>query len=285
MQLVSLRQIKSRIRGIENIGKITNVMELISAAKLKNVENSLKASRNYLAKLESLLNNLCGNAGVGGHPLLLAREKIKNIILCVFTSDTGLCSSYNNNILHAAEDFINAKGPDSVELVIIGKKGCGYFKKRGRCLLNTFTELRGTYSEPLCRQLVGQLAEAFLSKNADAVYMAYTHFHSSSRHIPTIKKLLDIEYKKSEELDYLLEPDLAGVLNRLIPEYLFTKTRVIFQEALTSEHAARVMAMSQANDNAEELLDSLLLLRNKVRQAGITRDIMEIVSSAEALKR
>lgn len=285
MQLVSLRQIKSRIRSIENIGKITNVMELISAAKLKNVERALKDTRSYLAKLESLLNNLCGNAGVAGHPLLLAREKIKNIILCVFTSDTGLCSSYNNNILHAAEDFINAKGPDSVELVIIGKKGCSYFKKRGRCLLNTFTEVRGTYSEPLCRQLVEQLTDAFLSKKADAVYMAYTHFHSSSRHTPTIKKLLDVEYKKSEELEYILEPDLAGILNRLIPEYLFTKTRVIFQEALTSEHAARVMAMSQANDNAEELLDSLLLLRNKVRQAGITRDIMEIVSSAEALKR
>lgn len=285
MQLVSLGRIKSRIRGIENIAKITNVMELISAAKLKAVERSLKDSRNYLAKLESLLNNLAGNAKEIRHPLLLAKEKIENVVLSVVTSDTGLCASYNNNILRAAESFIREFAPKNVKLIIIGRKGYGYFKKSRYPILEAYAGARGAYSARICQKFIERVTGIFLSGEADAVYLAYTHFHSASRYAPSIKKLLNVEYAKTQDLEYIIEPDLEGVMDKLVPGYLFNKARACFQEALTSEHAARVLAMGQANDNAGDLLDSLLLLRNKIRQANITRDIMEIVSSAEALKR
>ncbi len=281
----SLKIIKNRIRSIQNIEKVTSAMQMISATKLNRMGNVLSLTRPYSQKLESLLNNLSrAKASVLG-AFFEARPVRENITLCVVTSDNGLCGAYNNNIIHLAERFISDHKKYRVSLVMIGKKGYNYFKKFYKDnILHTYLGLNGKFSQEVSDEITKRLINNFLSKEADEVYIAYTHFKNALVNKPMISRFLNIEQATGEEIDYLFEPDRSKVLEEIVPEYLAMKIKFILLEAFTCEHSSRLMSMRMANENAKDLLHELILLRNKVRQANITRDIIEIISSAEALK-
>ncbi|MDP2921289.1 MAG: ATP synthase F1 subunit gamma [Candidatus Omnitrophota bacterium] len=280
----SLREIKSRIRGIGNVNKVTHAMEMISIAKLRPVKNRLFPARRYSLKIDELLRNLsAGTKGVS-HPFMEQRENIKRIAICLVTSDTGLCGSYNNNAVRVVEDFINRYGHDKITLFPVGRKGLVYFKKKGVDMAGACTELHGRYSDDMINKISKDLTRIFLSKAADEIYIVYASFESASRSKPVIERLLPVSVSPGRETGYIFEPDVNTILKELMPLYLANKIKSCILSAFTAEHSARAIAMGQATENAKELLEDLTLVRNKIRQAGITKDIMEIVSSADVLK-
>jgi len=280
----SLKTIKNRIRSIENTEKVTAAMELISVAKLNRIEKPLLLLRPYVAGLERLMQNLISARDFSNQPLLEARPDTGKLALCLITSDSGLCGAYNNNIIRAAEEFIRGYGQGKISLFCVGKKGFSYFKRQGLAIADVYQGINGRYSEKLCLELNAKLQEAFLSGKFSQVSIAYTHFKTALVHQPVVEKFLNIERPAQLKKDYLLEPDINAILAELIPKYLYMKLKLIILESFTAEHSARTVAMKTATDNARDLLQGLVLLRNKVRQANITQEIMEIISSSEALK-
>jgi len=166
----------------------------------------------------------------------------------------------------------------------IGKEAHSYFKQRGYSIENAYLDLGGRYSQKLSTEIFNSLTDIFLSGTADEIYIAYTYFSSSLRHTARIEKLLSIETEKPDPKFYIFEPDSKALTDKLIPAYLLNKIGFILLSSFTSEHSARMFAMKVATDNAEDLIDTLTLLRNKVRQGMITKEVLEIAMSAEALK-
>ncbi len=281
-----LRNIKNRIRIIDNTRKVTDVMEKISITKLNRTDKVLFAMRPYFSKLDSLLHNFIANAEVTSSPFLEKRARIKTICLCVITSDSGLCGLYNNNVIRLADEFIKKQGEDKIKLVLIGKKGFNRFKNYGIEILKTYIGLHGKYREKVSDEISDNLSGIFLSQKVDEVYVAYTHHETSLRLKPVLRKFLNIDrvYKDKRDIEYILEPNAKRILEELIPRYILVSFRLILLESLTSEHAARTVAMKMATDNAEDLLKRLVLVRNKLRQANITEEMLEIIASSEALK-
>lgn len=280
----SLKQIKNRIRSIENTKKVTGAMEMISVAKLNRIENVLYQIRPYFSRLESVLHNFIDNTGPYTNPFLVERSHKNKIGLCVITSDSGLCGAYNNDIIYLAEKFIKEQSKDRVKLIVIGKRGANYFRKQEMDVLNSYIGLNGKYSEKIAVEIAVALIDVFLSQEVDEVYIAYSHYKTAMVRNPVIKKVLNVEVNSGRKIEYILEPDKDKILENILFKYIFMQIRISILEAFTSEHAARIVAMKTATDNAKELLDGLILLRNKVRQANITQEIMEIISSSEALK-
>lgn len=280
----SLKTIKNRIRSIENTEKVTAAMELISVAKLNRIESPLLLLRPYTAGLEKLMQGLISGRDLPGQPLLEVRPDTGRIALCLITSDSGLCGPYNNNIIRAAEEFIRAREPAKISLLCVGRKGFNYFKRQGVAISDAYLGTNGRYSEKLCAQLNAQLQELFVSGKFSQVSIAYTHFKTALAHQTRVEKFLNIQRQAREKKDYILEPGVDTILDELIPRYLFIKLKLIILESFTAEHSARTVAMKTATDNARDLLQGLVLLRNKVRQANITQEMLEIISSSEALK-
>jgi len=280
----TLRQVKSRIRGAENIQKITRAMEMVSSAKLNRVKKALYASRPYLLALENILGNLMADIGSGHHPLLEKRDGMNGVALCVIASDTGLCGTYNHNLLRYAENFLKDldKGPACI--VPVGKEAFSYFNRLGFSIEKAYLGSYGRYSKETCDAITEHLIDIFLKARADEIYVAYTRFSSSLKHAPVIDRLLNIEPGSGRERRYILEPDARAILDEMVPEYLFTRMRVTMLDAFTSEHTSRMFAMKTATDNAEDMIDALTLARNKARQFAITKEVVEIAMSAEALR-
>jgi len=279
----SLRNIKLRMKSIENTQKITRAMEMVSAAKLNRVKNTLFLASPYFLKLESMFKDLISASPSYSHPLLEKRD-VRNTVLCLITSDAGLCSVYNYSVIRAAEEFLKNFDKNKVRLVIIGKEGFNHFRNKGFTVIKSYLDLHGKMSEKSVRETLDELVNIFQRRDADEIYVAYTGFNSTLRYRPVIEKFLGIECAKRENTDYIIEPDAKSALERMVPKYLFEKMRLIFLNAFTSEHSSRMVAMKTATDNAKELIETLTLLRNKVRQSSITKEVLEIASSAEALK-
>jgi len=280
----SLRNLKLRIKSVENTQKITRAMEMVSASKLNRVRNPLFLDRPYFAKLESMVMRLITSSSAVSSPFLEKRTGAGKIALCVITSDSGLCSVYNYSIMRLVENFINKNGRDKVSLITIGREAYNYFKKHDFAISKKYPELHGRYNDQTSKELSGDLSEIFLRKEADEVYIAYTHFTSTLRLKPVIEKFLNIEHGEKNDMQYIVEPDMGRLMGELLPAYLLEKIRLVLLDSFTSEHASRMIAMKMATDNARDLIDSLTLQRNKARQAAITKEILEVVMSAEALK-
>ena len=277
--------IKMRMRSVTNIRKITRAMEMVSMSKLNRVRSSLFAMRNYFGKLESILDDFLEHTGYVSHPLLEKQNDSGKTGLCVITSDTGLCSTYNQAVIKAAEVFMANLQKKDIKMVTVGKEGDHHFKRLGFDIKSSYLELHGRYPGKLTYTIASDLINLFLNHEVDECFIAYTHFESTLRHRPRVEKLVNIDYIGTGNEDYMiLEPDVNGVAGELIPKYLSEKFHLVLLEALTSEHAARMFAMKTATDNADELMDTLTLLRNKARQAAITKEVIEIASGAQALR-
>ena len=282
-----LKQIKNRIRSVENATKVTHAMEMVSVAKLNQIDKVLFALRPYEEALASMLERLRpaeGNGKDEGSIFFKARPHKKTLALCVVTSDNGLCGLYNYNVLRAVERFIEAQGQSQVNLILVGKKGVNYFKAKTIPVLHQYVGLNGRYDPLVSDQIAAILMNLFSSRQADEVHIAYTFFRTGFVQDAVIERFLPLEPGGASGGDQIFEPDRASLTERVLAHYLVTKMRLVFLQAFTSEHATRSLAMRSATRNGEELLDGLVLLRNKIRQSSITQDIMEIISSSEALK-
>jgi F-type H+-transporting ATPase subunit gamma len=280
----SLKHMKSRIRIIDNIKKMSYAMEMIAVAKFKKLEDSLFQVRNYYKELYPICVSLLSNDSALRHMFLQQNKKSNKILLVVNSSDTGLCGSYNNNILKYAESFLKNKKEDFL-IMPIGKKGANYFKYRGASLTRTgYIELHSKLKESSLKEITEDVLSYFLDGEVKEVYWAYTYFGGNMKYETKIEKILNIEFKEKDNREFSLDSNIENVLDNILPIYIETKIRLMLMESFVSEQSSRLVSMNMATTNAKDLLESLILEMNKTRQALITREVTEIVSSAEAMK-
>jgi len=280
----SIKQIKNRIRSVENTKKVTGAMQMISVVKLNRILAQLSMLRPYALRLENFMHNLASSSQKDISSYFKKASADSDIALVLIASDNGLCGMYNQNVMSLAQDFLVKNDSKRIKLILVGQKGLNYFKARSYTPFNSYIGLNGKFNQGFCDKITTELSNLFLSGQVGSVYLAYTYFKNSLVQKPVIEQFLSIEPKVLKPIEYISEPDLKSILEDLLPHYLLVKMQLVLLEAFTSEHAARTVSMKTATDNAKELLDGLVLFRNKVRQAGITQDILEITSSAEALR-
>ena len=309
--MASLRHIRGRLRSIQSTKQIMRAMQLVSGSKLKRAQGRLVQARAILEFLDGLLQRVLeAQAAQLDHPLCRTRED-KPTALVLFTSDAGLCGSYNTNLIQLAEShlrrpFDSAQDgvPSEVEgrrdtakrtpLIPIGKKGHRYFAKRGHQILASYLDLAGRPNLQRADAIGRELMARFLSGELGGIELLYSRFVSPTVYRPAVVRWLPIVLDADTParphagtdgaLEYIFEPSPGRVFEDLLPRWAVATFQRAMLEAFTSEHSARMIAMKNATDNAEEILRSLTLLRNKIRQAAITKELSEIVGTAEALK-
>lgn len=288
-----LRTLKNRIRSISNTKKITRAMEMVSAAKLKRYQKMVLEGAPYAEGLLQLLKRVSASGVSATHPLLGSHSNSKSAskkkALFVFTSDTGLCGSLNLDLIASAQRFLkNEKEP--VLIIGVGKMGTLALRKSGYSLEKTFNEIKSADIEKAIVEIKNLASELYLSGQVGSIHTTYSRFISATRFKPVTEQLLpfslDIgsEPKTQSEDNYLMEPSADGLFNQLVPAVFSMRVRQIFLESFVSEQMARMNAMHQATENASELIDELVLARNKARQAAITKELIEIISGSQALK-
>jgi F-type H+-transporting ATPase subunit gamma len=286
--MATLKAIRKRISSIRNTQQITKAMKMVSAAKLRRAQEAAVAARPYAEKMTDLLKNLAARVGSNAHPLLTGREE-KRIQLALLTSDRGLCGGYNANLIRAAEAFRREQGPEKeVQLTLIGRKGADYFRRRHVEIADRYVNILATPPEELAAEIAEKLITRFVSGETDAVYILYSNFRSALSQVPTLEKLLPVSVTATAETEqlteYLYEPGIQELLASLLPKITEVAIQRALLEATASEHGARMTAMDSATTNASKMMGTLTLQMNRARQASITRELMEIVGTAEALK-
>jgi F-type H+-transporting ATPase subunit gamma len=293
--MVSLRHIRQRLRSIQSTKQIMRAMQLVSGSKLKRAQGKLVQARVVLGFLDGLLERVLAAAPALDHPLC-ARHDEGESALVIFTSDAGLCGSYNTNLIQLTESFLRKDSLRKTQVIYIGKKGYRYFTRRGYPAAESYLDLAGRPDIAKAEAIGRSLMERFLSGRVASIQLLYAHFASSTVYRPTLMQWLPItlnaessvgrkqKAEGSEPEEYIFEPSPQRVFEDLLPRWAIAKFQLVMLESFTSEHSARMIAMKNATDNAEDLLKALTIQRNKIRQAGITKEISEIVGTAEALK-
>jgi len=286
--MATLKAIRKRISSIRNTQQITKAMKMVSAAKLRRAQEAAMAARPYADKMVELLHNVAARVSREAHPLLRAREE-KKIHVLLFTSDRGLCGGYNANLIRAAEAFIRREGAGKeINLVLVGRKGVDHFRRRRATIADRYINILATPAEELAAAVAEKAVERFVDGETDAVYIVYSRFRSALLQVPTVEKLLPVALPETESTEqpteYLYEPSVEAILASLLPKVAEVAIFRALLEATASEHGARMTAMDSATSNASKMMGTLTLQMNRARQASITRELMEIVGTAEALK-
>lgn len=283
--MATLRDIKRRIRSVENTKQITSAMEMVSSAKLRRAQQRVLAARPYAAKLHEIMENLAGVASRLSHPLFEQRP-VKTVGLALITASKGLCGSYNSMVIRRAEQFLKDYPKEQVRLFIVGRRGYEYFTRRGYRVLGYHHDVNDLVTFSRSQRAASILVKAFREGEVDVIYQLYTRFINAMSRSIHLGQLLPIEPPPGRESarPYIFEPDPATILGVLPDRSLATQVLSAFLESAASEHGARMVAMGSASRNASELIDALVLQRNRARQAAITKELAEIVGGAEALK-
>jgi F-type H+-transporting ATPase subunit gamma len=283
----SLRDIKRRIRSVQNTQQITKAMEMVSAAKLRKAQQRVEAARPYGLKMQQMLESLASAAAGMHHPLFEERP-VKKTLLVVFSADRGLAGSYNSNIMRNATRYLQQAPPGSVKLGIIGKKAADYFKRRTYPIDFIQTDLIGSGDFTRTRRLAVDITDKFARGEVDEVKLLYTRFVSMVSYRLTLERFLPIEKPAGSDMsavsDYIFEPDAERIFSSLVPRYCVTKILQAMLESNASEQGSRMVAMGNATRNAGDMIDHLTLVRNKARQAAITKELLDIVGGVEAIK-
>ncbi|MYC83825.1 MAG: ATP synthase F1 subunit gamma [Acidobacteria bacterium] len=279
--------IRRRIRSVRNTQQITKAMKMVSAAKLRRAQAAILRARPYAGRILEVVRSLMARSEIRPHPLLEEREE-KNIQLVVVTADKGLCGAFNANIVKAAEGFIREKGDRSLDLFCVGRKGLDYLGKRTTPIRHRQVNLFQRIEYRHAREVTGKLVSQFLSGERDAVYLLYNEFKSVIQQRIVVERLLPIPpivlSPDQSPVDYIYEQPAAEILNTLMPRHVEVQVFRALLESSAAEHGARMTAMDAATNNAVEMIESLTLTMNRARQAGITKEIIEVVSGAAALK-
>ena len=285
----SLRDVKQRIRSVKNTQQMTKAMKLVSASKLRRAQEAILSARPYAVKLMEVMNHLAARCNNDLHPLLDDREG-KKILLLVITSDRGLCGAFNSNILKMASQVLEKNPNREFSLLCAGKKGYEYFNRREMKIADKFLNWTKEFDYLKAQEIGNQLAQMFVERKADKIYMVYNEFKSVLNQEVILEQLLPIVPEPVEEgeeklsVDYIYEPDEESILEHLLVRYMTTQVYRAFLESSASEHGARMTAMDNASRNAKEMIGELMLFYNRTRQAYITKELIEVVNGAESLK-
>lgn len=294
------REIKRRIKSIQNIQQITKAMQMVAANRLRKAEARVVSARPYTQNITCVLQHLKESTTEKSHFFDLKNDS-KNILILLVTSDKGLCGAYNTNAIQNATKFIKKNSQKDIKLQLLGKKGLLFFKRKAYTIDKYYTETveqLGQSSLQTTDNKVAEIAKSLIKNYEDGVYdeihLFYTKFKTVMKSIPSSIRLLPIvsdeevsdasdENKKFS--DYILEPSSEDILVSLLPNYLESQIRQAIFESLTSEYAARRVAMIAASENAEGIIDELVRTFNKARQEAITSELLEVISGAEALTK
>jgi F-type H+-transporting ATPase subunit gamma len=280
----NLKDIRRRIRSVENMERVTGAMKMIAASKLRRAQERAQAARPYAQKIREVLEDLAENAGDFRDPLLERRPVRRSCVLLI-TGDRGLAGPYNANMIRAAEAHLREKAQPA--LIAVGRKGRDHFRRRGVPILAEFVAIGDDASWELARRIGEETMRLYRDGEADEVAVAYAQFVNAVQSRPVVVPLLPLGARAGAghaRRAYEFEPDAGAVLSRLLPHYVVTLIYRALLEAKASEHGARMAAMDNATKNAREMIERLTLLRNRVRQAAITKEIAEIVGGANALQ-
>ena len=283
--MASLQDIRRRIKSVKSTQQITKAMKMVAAARLRRAQEAALSNKPYADKMHEVIADVASHAGSFSHPLLEVREVGKTLYV-VLASDKGLAGAYASNVFK--ETVAHIKNKNSTSILAVGRRSKEYFVPRGYDVVDShmgFTE-RPQYHD--ARKIATEIMELFYKGEYKEVYLVYTKFVSAISAVPQVVKVLPFSAPKAEakapSAEYIYEPSAEEVLGFLLPQYIITTLYASLLQSAASELSCRMNAMSNATDNAEELISKLDLHYNKVRQAGITREITEIVGGAEALK-
>lgn len=283
----SLRDIKQRIANISSTEQIIKAMDMIASTKLQKVRAQLEGVRPIYKELKRVVDEVGCHKGAEAHMFYNNRGvEVKNTLYIIITSDRGLSGSYNANIMSKALNHMNEEGKNE-KILIVGSKGFEYFKRRNKNIIRTVTDLTDAQVYYLTESVANWVTDFYLSGKVEEVYLAYTHFESVLSYIPYVEKLLPIENKGMicEDDGRKYEPDIKTFIDHMVPLYLHMNLFRAFSESHTSEQAARMVNMSAAGKNAEEIIEDLTRMYNRKRQAVITQELSEIVGSANILNK
>lgn len=287
--MATLKQLRSRIRSAKNIQQITRAMKLVAAARLRRAQDRVLEARPYSEKMRELMSSMAAAGDMPSHPLLERRE-VNTYGVVLFTAERGLAGSFNTNLIRRAGDFINST-PGAPKMIGVGKKGAQFFSRRKIAVVEQVVVPTSGPTMEHARAITDKSREMFESGEVDAIYLVYSKFFSAIRQTPQVLQLFPIEPQVSEvapaeqfSKSYTFEPDAATLLAQLLPRYARTLVLQALLESTASEHGARMTAMTSATDNAGEMIQDLTLQANRMRQASITKEILEIVGGAEALR-
>jgi F-type H+-transporting ATPase subunit gamma len=288
--MATLRDIKRRIRSVQSTQKITKAMKLVAASKLRRAQERITAARPYAIKMGELLSGLVGRTEGDAHPLL-ARRTTGRKRLVVITADKGLCGAFNSNILRASLAFLREQGNVDVTLVVVGRKARDFYRRRQwqvkSEMLGFFDRLAYSHAQ----ELANELMQSYLAEEVDEVSLMYNEFRSVAVQRVKRQQLLPIEAEAAEPGhgtaggDYLFEPSPDAILASLLPRHVTTQVFRALMESVAGEYGARMTAMESASKNAKEMIDVLTIQYNKARQERITKELLDIVGGAEALRQ
>jgi F-type H+-transporting ATPase subunit gamma len=283
----NILDIRRRIRSVKNTQQITKAMKMVSAAKLRRAQERVMSARPYAQKILSVLNSLVTRSEGQTHPLLEDRGG-ERIQLVVITADKGLCGAFNSNIIKAAQNFIGENRHRHLTLNCVGRKGRDFFRKTPLNVVHEAVNIFARLDYSHAKQISATLMEEFSSKEVDAVFLVYNEFKSVIQQRIVIEQLLPIQKLAAAEevsqIDYIYEQPAGEIFGSLIPKHVEVQMYRALLESAAAEHGARMTAMDAATNNAIDLIDSLTLTMNRARQAGITKEIIEIVGGAAALE-
>ena len=293
--MASAREMRLRIKSVKNISQVTRALEAVSAAKVRKAIQALTATRSYATKAWQVLRHITNQPGsLNLHPLLTARANPKNALVIVMTADRGLAGAYNTNIIrYVLQRFDKYHLP--VKYITVGRKGRDLLLRMRKPVLADFSNLPSAPKFSAVSAIGRLVVDDFIKGELDEVFLIYTDFVNMARQVTTLKKLLPLEIENAAQLvqefeprtgpaaAYEFEPDQKEILDEMIPRFTALQIYQAILESQASEHAARMVAMRNATENAKELVSALQLAYNKVRQQAITNDILDIVGGAEAL--
>ncbi len=287
--MANLREIRKRIASVRSTQQITKAMKMVAAAKLRKAQENILAFRPYSYELRELIAHLTALMGDTSEIPLMVRRPVQKVLLVVVTADRGLCGAFNHNIIRRAYERVKEYPETEVELYLVGRKGLEFFKKRPVTIntskINFFNDL--DFNDAV--EITNTILQLYQQQHFDRVEFIYNEFKSAVQQNVIVEQFLpfvpDEEMLKSpQQVDFLYEPDKKTILNQVIPRHLRVQTWRILLESNAAEQGARMTAMENATDNAEEMVHHLTIFYNRTRQAAITTEISEIVSGAEALK-
>ena len=284
----SLIDLRRRIRAVKSTQQITKAMKMISASRLRKSQERILCARPYANETRRLLSDLASRTDTSAHPLLAQREE-KSALVFVITADKGMCGSFNTNIIKASGHFILSAPERKLALGLVGRKGRDFFRRRGYDVpyerINLFQRLDFDHA----KEIADEASRLFATGQTDAVYLIYNEFKSVMQQRVVVEQVLPIpresltEVDPAASVDYLYEPGPAELFDQMLPLYVRIEVWRALLESAAAENAARMTAMESASSNAQDMIEDLTLYMNKVRQAAITREIIEVVSGAQAL--
>ncbi len=280
--------LRRRIRSVKSTEQITRAMKMVAAARLRRAQSRITEARPYASALEGVLTSLTARIRDGRHPLLATRVE-ESVTLVVVTGDRGLCGAFNANVEREALALVREPRWKRIDLVLVGRKAIDFFRHKGITPQETHAELMSNVTPAAAFELARRLARRFSGGDTDAVYVLYNKFRSVIQQQVTLDQLLPIARVKHQEdgalTPYIFEPSPGALLNQLLPKHVEFQLLRMLLDSQAAEQAARMTAMDAASKNASDMIDHLTLTYNRLRQASITKELIEIVSGAQALER